>query len=150
MYQWNEGPHSWADALAGNGFRESSVTLNNGLCYQRSTITLKEIVDGTSNTYLCGEKYLNPDAYRTGTEYSDDQPFLGADDYDLVGWTSEVPARDRRGYTNYWAFGSNHATVFNMAFCDGAVRAMSYNIDPSTHFLLGGRNDRKQPTESYK
>ena len=149
-YEWNEGPHSWADALAGNGFRESSVTLNNGLCYQRSTIKLKDIVDGTSNTYLCGEKYLNPDAYRTGTEYSDDQPVLGADDYDLVGWTGETPLRDRQGYSNFWAFGSNHPSVFNMAFCDGAVRGMSYNIDLKTHILLGGRNDRIQPTESFK
>ncbi len=150
MYEWNEGPHSWADALAGVGFRESSVTRNNGLCYQRSTIKLKEIVDGTSNTYLCGEKYLNPDAYRSGTEYSDDQPFLGADDYDLVGWTSEAPTRDRHGYSNFWAFGSNHAAVFNMAFCDGAVRPMRYDIDPATHVLLGSRNDHNQPAESFK
>jgi prepilin-type N-terminal cleavage/methylation domain-containing protein/prepilin-type processing-associated H-X9-DG protein len=149
-YFWNDGPASWADALAGNGFRESSVTLNNGLCYQRSTIKLKEIVDGTSNTYLCGEKYLNSDAYRNGTEWSDDQPFLGADDYDLVGWTDETPIRDRQAYSNYWAFGSKHASVFNMAFCDGSVRGMSYNIDPATHALLGSRNDRRQPTESYK
>lgn len=150
MHEWNEGPHSWEDALAGNGFREATVTLNDGVCYQRSQIKIKEIVDGTSNTYLCGEKYLNPDAYRTGLEYSDDQPFLGADDYDLIGWTSETPMRDRSGYTNWWAFGSNHPTVFNMAFCDGSVHGMSYTIEANTHLLLGGRNDRRQPTESFK
>jgi prepilin-type processing-associated H-X9-DG protein len=99
---------------------------------------------------LCGEKYLNSDSYRSGTEWSDDQPFLGADDYDLVGWTDEAPARDRHGYFNSWAFGSKHASVFNMAFCDGAVRGMSYDIEPTTHALLGGRNDRSQPTESFK
>jgi hypothetical protein len=54
VYQWGPGPATWADALSGSGFASSVGGLNNGVCYQRSIMTIKEIVDGTSNTYLVG------------------------------------------------------------------------------------------------
>ncbi len=35
----------------------------NGVCFQRSKIGFKHITDGSSNTYMVGEKYMNPDSY---------------------------------------------------------------------------------------
>lgn len=38
-------------------------------------------------------------------------------------------------------FGSAHTSTFNMAFCDGSVQSIPFNIDITTHIALGGRND---------
>ena len=38
-------------------------------------------------------------------------------------------------------FGSAHTTGFNMAFCDGSVRMMNYEVDRATHRCLGVRHD---------
>jgi hypothetical protein len=106
-----------------------------------------EIRDGLSNTYLAGERYLSPDDYRDN----------GPDNGNLLSWASghdytnfrctdpqvanaSAPIRDRPGFQNRMTFGSPH-TVFHMAFCDGAVRAMSYSITQTTHGRLGNRGD---------
>jgi prepilin-type processing-associated H-X9-DG protein len=113
------------------------------------------ITDGTSQTYLLGEKTLNPDYWLTGQDGSDDQGALVGDDDDIVRWTAILgpnpsyylpPYQDLPGYagtpgTNDDGFGSAHAQGFNMALCDGSVRAINYSIDPETHRRLGNRKD---------
>jgi prepilin-type N-terminal cleavage/methylation domain-containing protein len=153
FYPWGGGPGSWTDALAGNGFTVTAQTNSSGIAYQRSNVTLKDIVDGTSHTYLAGEKYMNPDSYFTGTDYSDDQPFLGADDYDICGWGNIQPMRDRRGVSVTIAtpFGSPHRSTFNMVMCDGSTKSVSFNIayansgsvDLTLFESICCRNDRK-------
>ena len=105
------------------------------------------IVDGASNTYLIGEKYLNPDQYFTGADYGDDQPALGGDDFDLVAWSDPneniPPRQDTPGLGLFWVFGSPHAGNFNTAFCDGSIHQISYSIDLETHRRLAARNDRQ-------
>ncbi len=142
---WNQGPGDWAAAENGTGFKASAQN-NDGISFQHSLVTIKDIVDGTAHTYLAGEKYMNPDFYFTGTDFSEDQPFLGADDYDLCGWTFLQPKRDRRGVydnSNASPFGSAHASTFNMVFCDSSVTAVSFDIDPLILKRTSCRNDRK-------
>jgi prepilin-type processing-associated H-X9-DG protein len=38
-------------------------------------------------------------------------------------------------------FGSAHNSVWNVAFCDGHVEAISYDIDPLVHRYNGNRRD---------
>jgi prepilin-type N-terminal cleavage/methylation domain-containing protein/prepilin-type processing-associated H-X9-DG protein len=148
---WGGGPSSWNAARSGT-YNWPGRTCD-GISYQHSCVKIREIVDGTSHTYLAGEKYLSPDKYFTGDDYSDDQPFLGADDYDIYGWTEYRPTRDRRGLsytTTANPFGSAHPFGFNMVMCDGSASTVSYDIayvnqvvNMSVFKKLGCRDDRK-------
>ena len=51
------------------------------------------------------------------------------------------PQQDRPGYNNYAAFGSAHSGGLNMAFCDGSVQTVSYDVDPWVHRNLANRMD---------
>ena len=45
-------------------------------------------------------------------------------------------------------FGSAHAGGFNMAFCDGSVHSITYEIDPTVHAMLSDRQDGNTPDAS--
>jgi prepilin-type processing-associated H-X9-DG protein len=116
---------------------------SNGVFYPCSTTTMGEISDGTANTYLCGEKYLCPDNYSTGTDDGDNVCALAGDDNDIVRWTEYAPARDTPSYVLHFAFGSPHVGGFNMAFCDGSVHTISFGISTTIHNYMAQRNDGK-------
>jgi prepilin-type processing-associated H-X9-DG protein len=101
------------------------------------------VPDGLSNTYLIGEKYLNPDYYETGQDGADDQnAYVGYDgDTDRCTQLGYPPAQDQPGLGDNDAFGSPHAAAFNAAFCDGSVHPIPYTIDLEVHRRLGNRND---------
>ena len=116
-----------------------------GICYQRSEVTMADVRDGSSNTYMVGEKYLDPDRYYDGKDPTDNETMYGGDDPDGLRHTREadVPMQDRPGYGYRWSFGSAHPGGCNMAFCDGSVHTISYSIDPLVHMYLGDRRDRQ-------
>ncbi len=140
---WHEGPNP-TDAFAGKGFWDMSAST--GLCHQRSEVKIAQVFDGTSNTYMVGEKYLNPDHYDSGLDPSDDQSMLAGDDYDMNKWTDEPPLQDRPGLAEAWRFGSAHPGVFMMTLCDGSTRPINFQIDRDVHRYLGNRKDRKAVT----
>ena len=134
----NGGNPSIADAP---GFVWPTNFASDGVIYTLSTTRMGEITDGASNTYLIGEKYLNPDRYYDGEEASDNNPCYGGFDWDYDRWTSEAPLPDQSGTSDNYAFGSAHANGFHMALCDGSVHAMNYSIDLLVHDHLGNRAD---------
>ncbi|HEV3342408.1 MAG TPA: DUF1559 domain-containing protein [Pirellulales bacterium] len=121
-----------------------------GVSFLRSEVRVGDILDGTSVTYLFGEKYVNPEDYGTGKDPGDDQPiFLGYDnDNDRTTGLLNAPKQDTRGLRDFLCFGSAHSTGFQMALCDGSVRTINYTIDPEIHRKLGNRNDRMAVTNS--
>ncbi len=155
------GPSSWASAVNSNGtlnenafYPASTLKWTTGVCGQRSRVKMADITDGTSNTYLVGEKYLNPDAYYGQVcDGGDDQYDFGGDSVDLTraaGSSATIavnfaiaPLQDIPGHADGAPFGSAHAVGFNMAFCDGSVRTIPYSIDLLAHMYLSSRNDGK-------
>lgn len=120
-----------------------------GVVFFRSEIRVAHVRDGLSNTYLLGEKYLNPRNYVTGMDGSDNEcAYSGSDDdnlrscwYDFSNPSDNlVPMRDEWGVGSL-RFGSAHAGVSYFVFCDGSVRGMAYGMDPVNHYRLGHRGD---------
>lgn len=127
-----------------------SYAQHNGISYGYSKVTMAHILDGASNTYLVGEKNVSPDAYQNGMNAGDDNGMYCGHDWDIARYTyydsddptkSYRPMQDQAGVDWSMAFGSAHASGFNMAFCDGSVRSISYNIDLQIHSYLGNRKD---------
>jgi prepilin-type processing-associated H-X9-DG protein len=118
-----------------------------GVVYCGSMTKMADISDGSSNTYLAGEKYLDPDYYFTGQDGSDNESALSGDNPDITRWGDrsfgQPPMQDTPGVTGAYGgiFGSAHANGFQMAFCDGSVQMMSYSIDLETHARLANRKD---------
>jgi prepilin-type N-terminal cleavage/methylation domain-containing protein/prepilin-type processing-associated H-X9-DG protein len=117
--------------------------LVNGVIFPTSDAAFRHITDGSSNTFLIGEKYLNADHYRDAMDGGDNENMYIGDNGDVNRWTGPQyrPFQDRPGYSTWYIFGSAHAGGLNMAFCDGSVRLISYSIDLETHRRLGNCKD---------
>ena len=110
------------------------------------------VTDGGSNTYLIGEKSLDPDSYSEPSDPSDGTaPPYSGHCWHICRWThpSFYPRQDQAGQSSPYVFGSAHSSGFNMVFCDGSVHSISYSIDPAIHALLGNRHDG-QPIDASK
>lgn len=121
-----------------------------GVTFRRSTVNVSEITDGTSNTYLAGEKYMKADEYDSGP--ADTESMYQGDDYGVNRYTADangeplLPEQDKslsdRPVSYYWQiFGSAHPTGCNFVFADGSVRMISYEIDGLVHRYNGNRAD---------
>ncbi len=120
----------------------------NGVIYAVSKVTIAEVRDGTSNTYLIGERYMRPETYfatsSSDVDSGDDFGMYIGMDNDTCRSTSisYAPMQDRTGYDNSSSrFGSTHAGTFGMSMCDGSIHRISYSIDAETNRDLGIRKD---------
>ena len=112
---------------------KTSRTLYIGNLYE------EDITNGSSNTYLLGEKYLNPTDYFTGNDAADNEHMYVGADNDINRLTLNPPLRDTRGYKDYLRFGSAHVGGCNMLYCDGRVEVVAYDVDPAVHQRAGDR-----------
>ena len=115
-----------------------------GVIFQRSLIRLADVGNGASNTYLAGEKYLDPDHYDNGRDSGDNENIYVGMDNDTTRSTSRPPRQDQRGFDpnntiGPVIFGSAHFGGFNMAYCDGSVRWIAYDVNPTIHRKAGRR-----------
>lgn len=146
----NAGPLSLADELTFPKWPDTSLA--NGVSYVRSQVAFTEVLDGLSNTYFVGEKYVFAEWYLTILDSGYDQSmFTGADldtnratedlpSWDGVDWRNKLPNNGAR------IFGSAHLGAMNMAFGDGHVANVNYIIDAQTHRYLGNRHDGQSVT----
>jgi hypothetical protein len=129
-----------------------------GVIHYRSKTRPKDIADGTSKTYMIGEKFLSPDGYENmlpggNGRYGDNQGAWSGFEWDnhRVAWNPSStyqqadyqPRQDTAGVDNpgFLAFGSAHSGGLNMVMCDGSVQTVSYDIDPTAHRYQANRFD---------
>lgn len=120
-------------------FGWTDLTHMNGIFYQRSEVKGRQITDGTSNTYLAGEKYANPDMYTSGLDWSDAESMYTGANEDNLRVTSVEPLQDTAGIQRQDRFGSTHPGVWQAVYCDGSVHSLQFDIDPDVHAELGSR-----------
>jgi prepilin-type processing-associated H-X9-DG protein len=95
--------------------------------------------NGTSNTYLLGEKYLQPEHYFDGSDPADNEHMYIGFDNDIARATVDPPLQDKQKFQDTYRFGSAHVGGCNMLYCDGRVEVLNYNIDKAVHLRAGDR-----------
>ncbi len=127
----------------------------NGICFPSSLIELQHITDGTSNTYMIDEKWSeheeddlvdpissNNNPWPAGALHDNlrSGDFAPEPNAKISSFSSlsDVKAKMRELLSQ---FGGPHAGGINMAFCDGHVELVSFDIDVRTHQLQANRLD---------
>jgi prepilin-type N-terminal cleavage/methylation domain-containing protein/prepilin-type processing-associated H-X9-DG protein len=159
-------PNTSSPQKPGTSTPQQNPDYQNGVICFASEVKPAQIVDGLSKTYLIGEKFVAPKAYNDNTAYNnslggygDNQSmYIGYEwDNQRVAWTSKTPAPFSANTADFQpsadsdagnedikaaiAFGSAHAGGLNMAFCDGSVQSISYDLDSKVHREQAIRND---------
>lgn len=132
-----------------------------GISHLRVACSLRSVVDGSSKTYLVGEKYVDVDNYFTGVSEGDNESLYGGYCTDLHRFAGVIenlkvslspyatPLNDHANTADFrqgfLRFGSAHTAGFNAVFCDGSVRLVGFDVDPNIHFHSGHRRDEGKP-----
>ncbi len=162
---WSGGPdltclQDYPDCTWGSYIREK-INFLDGTFQPRFPVEFREISDGLSNTALIGEKYLRFDLvdqnnYTVNTCVDNNSLYQGYD-WDVIRWVNSAAGKPlrrapQRDYTPQpdsfndpetcaVRFGSSHPSGFQVAFCDGSVQAIAYDVDMESLELQFRRND---------
>ncbi len=122
----------------------------------KSNTTLADILDGTSNTFLAGEKHV-PDCC-LGRPYVGDGPIYsgawtsfagricGTEDPLAKGPSDLTPSAGIVDGIYARRFGSWHPGICQFVFCDGSVKMVRSSISTTTLKFLGARKDGQAVT----
>ncbi|MEQ9409150.1 MAG: DUF1559 domain-containing protein [Fuerstiella sp.] len=135
----DEGPASLSEGNS-DTYAWTDTTSVTGISWLRNAARIADITDGSSNTYLVGEKHVSISGYADPVDAGYDQSMYSGVDLDITRWTITPPMQDGKA-KSFRAFGSAHQDSFQMSMCDGAVRSVSYHIDELIHQNLGNRHD---------
>jgi prepilin-type N-terminal cleavage/methylation domain-containing protein len=135
-----------------------------GVSHLLTAIALRSITDGTSKTYLVGEKYIDQGSYTNGESVGDSESLYAGFCTDLHRFAGAVenlkhslvpfaaPLSDHvnstSGISATARFGSAHPAGFGMVYCDGAVDFLSFEIDAEVHLRSGHTRDEDGPLSS--
>lgn len=120
-----------------------------GIMAAGSEFKTSKVPDGLSKTYFVGERYVYFAEYATGSG-SDDSGWNTGFDHDTIRYANNAPnydnTEDSAAGDATQNFGSAHNAGFHMAFADGSVVTIPYDIDLTIHKHLSNRRDGK-PTD---
>jgi hypothetical protein len=110
----------------------------------------EEVLDGTSNTILLGEKGIDPGQLHTWKAGDPQNPYIGHDpDVARFGGDAYPLERDRPESQAFWNFTGPHRAGCLFAFCDGSVRLVAWSADLALYGYLCHRHDG-QPIDLSK
>jgi len=155
--------HSHYVGVCGGGLRQLGLNAiqylpntdmtwyNNGILGLGSETRVTNITDGSSNTFIVGESNLQSQDMTWSSSFSGEYPYMfsGAnllpntvDRAFLLGDRRNVDSRElsTREYVSQ-TFGGGHPGGTTFANGDGSTHFISDNIDRSTYFQMGARND---------
>lgn len=113
-------------------------------------VTFARITDGTSKTFVIGEKQLSPHDYDGRGPWHDDHGWAGGWDPDTLrscvckfgpDVVSDGPGSETSGNLQGFRFGAAHPAGMNAGFADGSVHNINYDIDHRLFNHLGHRSD---------
>lgn len=147
---WKAAAQRESTLLAADGTPKYS-----GVSYGTSNVSIRMITDGTSHTYLVGEKLVPPQDYTSGLNAGDNETWCTGFNNDNFRVTASnngadallpLPDSSLANPASNFAdvqnrFGSAHSAVWLAAMCDGSVHSVSYDIDWQVHRDLGNRAD---------
>jgi prepilin-type N-terminal cleavage/methylation domain-containing protein len=132
-------------------------TKQDGIFFACSSVRIRDIRDGTTNTILIGESYTDPDFAQDGNAM--DYWYIGSPQADPCGCSGStsgteftefvgstgVPMNVRfnatlTGYEKEISFGSYHTGGAFFCLADGSVRFISEHINFAIYRALGSRN----------
>jgi prepilin-type N-terminal cleavage/methylation domain-containing protein len=132
---------------AGNAGDQSEG--QNGLVMRTTcgVVRIADVIDGTSNTVMVGEKQLNRAMFGQSTDDNESYCTPGWNgDWEVYRWGAFAPAPDFSlpGDTNpSHVFGSAHTAGFTCVFADGSVRFIRYSVNATTWRRACVRNDNQ-------
>ena len=149
------GWQNWRDGDGANGALKRSVKPGPSI---KSEISLNRITDGTSNTFLVGEKHIPAKCFALGGSATPSgYPAPGADGSIYNGdheWSfarvagagyplaqSPIATTTNEVNLHHSLFGSYHTGVVQFAFCDASVRFLKTSTSTATLALLAQRDD---------
>ena len=132
LNQWGAGP--------------TSSTCPNGIFWRDSSVRIRDIIDGTSSTFLIGERawqlmgpggvtYACRAGVALGTRIANEQSQAN---YTLGSATVPINFANTDNHCNK-GFSSQHAGGAHFVLCDGSVRFVSDSIDQNSA-VFGGTN----------
>jgi hypothetical protein len=131
----------WPDN-SGRSTRTDRTDDLDGVVFKLSEVGVRQIEDGTTKTYLIGEKYVDPLHYTDGFDYVDTESLYtgGNDDNLRTAHPNFPPTPDIPGLVNWKSFGSAHPGIWQVVMCDGSVQTMTYDLERQVHCQNSSRN----------
>ena len=102
---------------------------NSAVCYEGHAVKLRQIEDGTSKTYMVGEKSMDPIHYATGQDPSDDWSMFSGHQDDQHRVTGRTGSDGRPKTANIWQPHRDQAGLQDRAVTEAPTyRASTWSI----------------------
>jgi len=149
-------PSGYLDDDTANGaIIQPKGSISAGALQWRSQTSIKSITDGTSNTFLAGEKHVikaelgrppvDSSVYNGDTNPPRHIGRVAGPGFSLARSPADVQGGAGRYQRN---FGSQHPGTCQFVFCDGSVRSVQVTVSEVTLARLAVRNDG-QPVPDF-